>query len=74
MRISVILAHPSPRSFNAAIARTVVRALKRNRHSVIFHDFYREKFDPVLPAHEIRKNAKLPGLIKKHCEEIKNAQ
>ncbi|MDD5775006.1 MAG: NAD(P)H-dependent oxidoreductase [Candidatus Omnitrophica bacterium] len=74
MRISVILAHPSSRSFNAAIARTVVRTLKRNRHSVIFHDLYREKFDPVLPAHEIRKNAKLPARIKKHCEEIRNVQ
>ncbi|HNQ50019.1 MAG TPA: NAD(P)H-dependent oxidoreductase [Candidatus Omnitrophota bacterium] len=74
MRISVILAHPSPRSFNAAIARTVVRTLKRNRHSVIFHDLYREQFDPVLPEHEIRKNAKLPARIKKHCEEISSAQ
>jgi NAD(P)H dehydrogenase (quinone) len=73
MIISVILAHPSPRSFNAAIARTAVAALKGCGHTVVFHDLYREKFEPVLPASEIRKNAKLPPYIQRHCDEIGKA-
>lgn len=73
LRVSVILAHPSLRSFNAAIAQTAVATLKRNSHRVIFHDLYRERFDPVLPALEIKKGAHLPPGIQRHCAEIRNA-
>ncbi|HRZ13905.1 MAG TPA: NAD(P)H-dependent oxidoreductase [Candidatus Omnitrophota bacterium] len=73
MRISVILAHPSAESFNAAIAAAAVSALKRNGHRVCFHDLYRERFDPVLPAREIPKGSRLPALIGKHCAEIVRA-
>lgn len=73
MRISVILAHPDPKSFNHAIAKTVIEALKANGHKVIFHDLYQEKFDPLLPSKEIEENAKLPAIIKKHCAEIASA-
>ena len=70
MRISVILAHPDPKSFNHAIAHTAVKAIKANGHKVFFHDLYQEKFDPLLQTTEIAENAKLPAKIKKHCEEI----
>jgi NAD(P)H dehydrogenase (quinone) len=73
MNVSVILAHPSSRSFNSAIAQTVVRTLKQDGHRVIFHDLYREKFDPVLTSGEMSKNARLPGQIKKHCAELVRA-
>ncbi|MCU0821727.1 MAG: NAD(P)H-dependent oxidoreductase [Spirochaetes bacterium] len=74
MKISLILAHPDKNSFNHAIARTAVDALKQNSHKVIFHDLYAEKFDPVLPAGEIPENAPLPANIKKHCAEISEAE
>jgi len=48
MRISVILAHPDPASFNHAIEQTAVGAIKANGHIVFFHDLYKEKFDPLL--------------------------
>lgn len=70
MRISVILAHPDPNSFNHAIAQTAVEAIKANGHDVFFHDLYQEKFDPLLHAAEIAEDTKLPAKIKKHCEEI----
>ena len=53
MKVSVILAHPYPGSFNHAIAETVGRALIRNGHDVIFHDLCAEGFDPILPGDEI---------------------
>jgi NAD(P)H dehydrogenase (quinone) len=70
MRISVILAHPDPDSFNHAIAQAVVDALKANGYRVFFHDLYQEKFDPRLNLEELAKDAILPAVIRKHCDEI----
>lgn len=70
MVISVILAHPDPESFNHAIAQTAVEAIKANGHTVLLHDLYQEKFDPLLYAKEIAKNTVLPDAIKQHCDEI----
>jgi NAD(P)H dehydrogenase (quinone) len=70
MLISVILAHPDPASFNHAIAQTAVEALGKKGHTVFFHDLYPEKFDPLLNAEEIAREAVLPPDIKQHCEEI----
>ena len=53
MQISVILAHPDSKSFNHAIARTAVEAIKTSGHKVFFHDLYKEKFDPLLHIEEI---------------------
>ncbi len=70
MRISVILAHPNPESFNHAIAQTAVDAIKANGHRIFFHDLYQEKFDPRLNIEELANDAILPPVIRKHCEEI----
>jgi putative NADPH-quinone reductase len=74
MKISVILAHPDQASFNHAIAQTVVEQLAGNGHAVSFHDLYAERFDPVLPAAEIPRNAVLPDALRAHCEEIREAE
>ncbi len=73
MRISVILAHPHEGSFNHAIAQTVVEQLERNGHRALYHDLYREGFDPLLPQGEIPKGADLPEAIAAHCAEIAEA-
>jgi len=73
MKITVILAHPDPESFNHAIARTAIQQLIMNKHSVFFHDLYDESFDPMLGAKEIPSEAPLPKSIKDHCEEIMQA-
>lgn len=73
MKISLILAHPDPNSFNHAIAQTAVEALKTNGQKIFFHDLYQETFDPLLPAEEILKDAVLAPDIQRHCEEIANA-
>ena len=74
MSISVILAHPDHKSFNHAIARTVVEQLERNGHNISFHDLYAENFGPLLAADEIRKDAVLSAVVKGHCEEIQQAE
>jgi NAD(P)H dehydrogenase (quinone) len=73
MKISVILAHPDPESFNHAIARMAIRQLRKNGHSVLFHDLYNENFDPRLDAEEIPSDAFLPKMIRDHCEELTQA-
>ena len=49
MKILVVLAHPREGSFNHAIAETVIKSLRSLGHAVMFHDLYKEKFDPILP-------------------------
>ena len=70
MKISVILAHPAPGSFNHAIAETATAELRRNGHTVDLHDLYREGFPPLLPVEEIPACAELPPQIAAHCREI----
>jgi NAD(P)H dehydrogenase (quinone) len=74
MKISVILAHPDQASFNHAIAVTAVETLQQQGHEVAFHDLYKEKFPPVIPASEIPRNAVLPRIISIHCKEIAEAE
>jgi NAD(P)H dehydrogenase (quinone) len=69
MKILVILGHPDKNSFNHAVAAAAVQTLKKNGHVVIFHDLYEEKFDPVLPVHEIADDAILPTFIELHCRD-----
>jgi putative NADPH-quinone reductase len=70
MKISVILSHPRPGSFNHAIADEVASTLRKSGHAVTVHDLYREQFDPLLPYPEISRDAPLPPAIALHCREI----
>jgi len=74
MRVSLLLAHPKPGSFNHAIAETAMQGLQHNGHQVAFHDLYLEGFDPVLPWQEIPKGAPVDPLIQRHCHEIASAE
>ena len=47
MRILVVLAHPEPESFNAAMFRTAVEALRDAGHEVETSDLCAMPFDPV---------------------------
>jgi NAD(P)H dehydrogenase (quinone) len=70
MKISVILAHPVPGSFNHALAEAAAEQLRSNGHEVAFHDLYRQSFPPLLPGEEIPSGAKLPPQVAEHCREI----
>ena len=49
LKISLILAHPDPESFNHAIAQTGWQTLERLGHQVCWHDLYAEGSIPVCP-------------------------
>jgi putative NADPH-quinone reductase len=73
MEISVILAHPEPRSFNHAIAHAVCQTLERLGHTVCFHDLYEEGFDPLLPSDELESYVPLNANLARHCEDLQRA-
>jgi putative NADPH-quinone reductase len=73
MEITIVLAHPSPGSFNHAIAETAAAALRENGHSVHLHDLCAERFDPILPGPEFAKDGVAPPGIEEYCQEIVKA-
>lgn len=70
MKVILLLAHPSNKSFNHAIAGIVKNTLKQLGHTVLFHDLYKEDFNPSLPEEEIPQGEISDDLIKKHCAEL----
>ena len=73
MKISIILAHPNPGSFNHAIAEAAAASARDCGHEVALHDLYAEEFPPLFSTAELGPNPKLPPIITSHCEEIVNA-
>ena len=73
MNISVLLGHPYGESFNAAIAAAVVETLERNGHTPLFHDLYKEGFDPLLSGGEVVGDAAGDDLVALHQREIREA-
>lgn len=51
-RHAVILCHPDPASFNAAVAQHYVRSATAMGHEAFVRDLYRMHFDPILRSEE----------------------
>lgn len=60
MRVLLVLAHPLPESFNAAVAAVAREALEAAGHEVDFLDLYQEGFDPRLREEERRGYFAIP--------------
>jgi len=74
MKISVILGHQNPGSYNHAITSCVLNTLAEMGHETFYHDLYAEHFDPVVPHAEIADESLLPELVKQHISELKQAE
>jgi len=70
MNVFVLIGHQRQGSFCHAIAAAAVEELKASGHTVIYHDLYAEKFDPILGDDEISKQSALDPLVKQHCDEL----
>lgn len=53
MKHAVVLAHPNPESFNAAIARRCMLTLENGGHEAMLRDLYAMDFDPRLRREEV---------------------
>jgi NAD(P)H dehydrogenase (quinone) len=51
-RHAVILCHPDPASFNAAVAERYIKTVEGLGHEAVLRDLYRLHFDPVLRMEE----------------------
>lgn len=74
MRLLVVLAHPDPASFNAAIAATAVESLRGLGHEVVLRDLHDEGFDAIITSQEIPEGAPLPPAIEQHCRDLEQAE
>ncbi len=74
MKASVILGHPTPGSFNHALAQAAVGTLQAGGHEVVFHDLYQEQFDPVMTTAEIPRGAAMPPAVERHAAELEAAE
>lgn len=74
MKVSVILGHPYPKSFNHAIYLRVLKTLDGEGHHVFAHDLYEEGFNPLLEGSELVTGETSHPLVLQHREEIKKAQ
>lgn len=73
MKVSIILGHPTPGSFNHAIVVAAAETLRARGATVTIHDLYAENFDPICTSAEIARDAVLPPAIEQHCLEIGEA-
>lgn len=70
MKILIVLAHPDRGSFNHALADAAADSARRAGHEVTLRDLHAERFDPILPAHEIPRDAPIPAWLQRHCDEL----
>ena len=71
MNVMVLLCHPNVRSFNHAIADTVVGTLRDDGHHVWWHDLYAEHFAPVLEQEEIQRRFSFDDPFVEHAEQLR---
>ena len=72
MNVLIVLGHPDENSFNHAIAETCKNRLIENGHSIVFHDLYKENFNPLINTTEIPKSGEIDNIIKMHCNDLVN--
>ena len=73
MTILIVLGHPTPGSFNHAIADAAREALESCGHTVILRDLYAEGVDPALTAAEIPTDGDVPPQIQQDCAQLAEA-
>lgn len=69
MQVLLVLAHPEPQSFNAAMHATAVDALRASGHTVATSDLYAQGFDPVSDRRNFA-SVKDAGYFKQQLEEL----
>lgn len=73
MKAFVVLAHPEPQSFNAAMFRTAVEILRDAGHEVATSDLYALPFDPVSDRRNFT-SVKDAAYFKQQIEELHAAE
>ena len=73
MNILIVAANPAGTSLCNALADVCIAAVKGLGHRVVFHDLYREKFQPVLAAEELLRGNRPGPVLGRHCRDLRGA-
>lgn len=73
MKVLIVLAHPEPKSFNAAMYQTAINAFAENGHEVKATDLYSMNFNPVYDRSNFT-SVRNPDYLKLQIEEIYAAE
>jgi NAD(P)H dehydrogenase (quinone) len=73
MKVLIVLCHPVLSSFNAKIAQAVRDAVEAAGHIPVFHDLYRESFDPTLTEDEFKRGYSLDEQVQLYMDEVTEA-
>lgn len=73
MKVTLVVAHPDPGSFNAAVARAAYEAALAAGASVRVHDLYADGFDPRMPAAEVGTTHFADALTARYAREVLDA-
>jgi len=73
MTIFTVLCHPLPDSFNGRIARVVQEVGASTGHTVLMHDLYKEKFNPVLSSGELLSRYSFDGQVQGYMDEVSDS-
>ena len=68
MKVLIIYAHPTTTSFNHALLEAFLKGLKKTGHDYQLADLYRDGFNPVLSADEMK--GKLDEDVKAYQEKV----
>lgn len=68
MKILLVIAHPEPKSFNAAMYQTAIKVLQEAGHEVRCSDLYHMQFDPRSDRHNF-ETVLDPSFLKLGLEE-----
>ena len=71
MNILVIFAHPNKKSLSYALMQAFSRGAKKAKHKVQVIDLYKDRFNPVLSANELKGN--LSPQVKRYQAMIEKA-
>ncbi|MCX7830682.1 MAG: NAD(P)H-dependent oxidoreductase [Acidobacteria bacterium] len=72
MKVTIIYAHPNPKSFNAAICERVISTLKSTNAEYRLIDLYKENFKTSLDGKDFEslQKGEMPQDVKKYQEDI----
>ncbi|WP_243291908.1 NAD(P)H-dependent oxidoreductase [Bacillus sp. FJAT-47783] len=76
MKTLIIVAHPSPSSFNKSIVETCIQKLEEKNHEIRVRDLYEMSFNPVLKedSFTVPQQEKAPSTVREEQEHINWAE
>ncbi len=73
-KVLVILCHPYTDSYNGAVSEHVIHALEGLGYIPVFHDLYREEFDPVTRPAELRSRFSFDEQVLAFWSELEESE